>query len=210
MATRHSRVFWERLQDEPARAFQAFALYRDMGLSRSLRKAAQLFYEQDSAGQGRQKDGEGTAAKRRFEGWSSRWTWVARAESFDAAEARQRSLLFAERRIAAQEQQYVAARVALNVVLRKCADWQSPDGILAMPDSIVPSLLREATRTMQLALGEPTRIETEGSARHDPDMPTRDVVGLLSVEDQEELMLLAEKMDELEQAEGSDEDTPSR
>lgn len=58
---------YERQYGESAKAFEAFTVYRDMGLSRSLREVAQ-------------KLGKNKAL---IERWSSQWNWVERAQSYD-------------------------------------------------------------------------------------------------------------------------------
>jgi hypothetical protein len=61
---------WDRLTGESSKAFANFCLYRDMGVSRSLRKAA--------------VDGRCTAKLRQLERWSTRHKWVERAADYDA------------------------------------------------------------------------------------------------------------------------------
>jgi hypothetical protein len=64
-----SRAF-ERLEEESSKAYRAFAVFRDLGPDRSLRRAAQLVY--------------GSAASvRQLSRWSARFDWVARAMAFD-------------------------------------------------------------------------------------------------------------------------------
>lgn len=63
---------WERQEGESARAFEAFAKYRDMGASRNLRAVGQ------EVGKSR-----GTIEK-----WSSLWKWVDRSAAWDAEQDR--------------------------------------------------------------------------------------------------------------------------
>lgn len=58
---------WERQKGESAPAFQAFAIYRDMGAERSLAKVAQKLGK----------------SKALMERWSRRWQWGVRAEAWD-------------------------------------------------------------------------------------------------------------------------------
>lgn len=64
---------WERQPEETAKAFEAFAIYRDMGNDRSIAKVAE-------------KLGKSEALLHR---WSSRYEWVKRAAAWDDEVARQ-------------------------------------------------------------------------------------------------------------------------
>lgn len=63
---------WERQPKESAPAFEAFAMYRDMGVNRSIRKAAQNLNKAVT-----------TLAE-----WSSKHEWVKRAAAWDAEQDR--------------------------------------------------------------------------------------------------------------------------
>jgi hypothetical protein len=58
---------WVRQRYESAKAFEAFSIYRDMGVSRSLHNVAQVLSKSD------------TIMKR----WSVQWRWVERAAEWD-------------------------------------------------------------------------------------------------------------------------------
>lgn len=63
---------WERQPGESAKAFEAFAEYRDMGVSRSIRKAAQNLNKATT-----------TLAE-----WSTKYDWVKRCAAWDAEQDR--------------------------------------------------------------------------------------------------------------------------
>lgn len=63
---------WERQPGETAKAFEAFALYRDMGATRSVRNVAQVLHK-SSTQIGR---------------WSSAFNWPERATAWDAEQDR--------------------------------------------------------------------------------------------------------------------------
>lgn len=63
---------WERQPGETARAFEAFATYRDMGTERSLRKTGQALNKNLT-----------TIAE-----WSSKYEWVKRVAAWDAEQDR--------------------------------------------------------------------------------------------------------------------------
>jgi hypothetical protein len=182
-------AYWERLEDEPPMAYAAFCEYRDEGITRSLRRAAQNFYAQHGDDEGHRTDTEGTppgaAALRRFKEWSRTWMWRARVEAFDDEEARKRSAEFAKRRLEIREQMYTTGKIQLNAAMLKSNEMQND--FSAIPDRLVPSLTREAIRTLNLALGEPT--EHVATSRR-PGLPTAEekaILDELTLEEKEEL-----------------------
>lgn len=62
---------WDRLPDETALAFGAFALYREMGPERTTAKI-------------RQRLGKTEGYQRQLEFWSSKYGWVSRCVDYDA------------------------------------------------------------------------------------------------------------------------------
>lgn len=76
-----TRYPWEQLQRESPKAYSAFVMYRDLGIRRTLRKVAALYYEvtEESVGAG----GENSNKVRNIEIWSSKFSWVQRAEKWD-------------------------------------------------------------------------------------------------------------------------------
>jgi len=77
---------------ESSKAFAAFATYRDMGLSRSILKACRSYHEDTPDG------ATVETLKAHFGKWSSRWSWVARAEAYDLfLDERRRSRIEARR-----------------------------------------------------------------------------------------------------------------
>ena len=70
---------WDRQTGETNRAYAAFLLYRDMGPLRSLRKAADRFYNIKSE-----------SKQHQFLRWSTANNWVARCEAWDMEEERDR------------------------------------------------------------------------------------------------------------------------
>ncbi len=62
---------WTRSDDETAKAYAAFCLYRDLGTERSLEKV-------------RQKVGKRSGYIRQLERWSSRYAWPRRSKGYDA------------------------------------------------------------------------------------------------------------------------------
>ncbi len=62
---------WTRSDDETAKSYAAFCLYRDLGSARSLEKA-------------RQRLGKSSGYIRQLETWSSRYAWLRRSKGYDA------------------------------------------------------------------------------------------------------------------------------
>ena len=72
MAKTNTPDAWERQQGESTRAYEAFALYRDMGADRSLRKVVQSLNKNLT-----------TIAE-----WSTKYEWVKRVAEWDAEQDR--------------------------------------------------------------------------------------------------------------------------
>jgi hypothetical protein len=135
------RDLWERVTGESAKAYVHFALYRDMGSERSLRKVAE--------------GGEGTAKIRQLEKWSVRWRWVERAQAYDDEMDRQ---LRAKKEKARKEMAERHAKMALigqGTVLERFRQIK--------PEELTPSQAVQwfdtLTKIERLALGEPTEIQ---------------------------------------------------
>jgi len=188
--------FWERQPDEPATAYQAFTVYRDQGITRSLRKAAAAFYAQrepDADGDQRESAGSpesGTSGQvARFKAWSREHLWQARVEAFDAEEARKRSLKRQQERIEMHEQHLKLVRLGLNVSAQTL--WACMRGESYFPPSQIPSLVNSITSLHRLTLGEATAIEaTRGSG--DPEQQVGDW-SRLSEEELDVLLRLFDK-----------------
>jgi hypothetical protein len=96
---------WEMQEGETSTQFAAFALYRDMGLARSLRLAARLANEKDG------RTGDARGRNRRFEIWSTEWNWVQRAAAWDAELDRIDRLQIIERRKRANRRRVMMGRL---------------------------------------------------------------------------------------------------
>ena len=77
-------MYWERQRGESAKAFHAFAHYRDLGATRSLDAAyGQHVQECDRQGTGNEP-AVSKAASGVWTNWSTRYVWVERAAEWDA------------------------------------------------------------------------------------------------------------------------------
>jgi hypothetical protein len=140
-----ANLFWERRQGETSRSYQAFCVYRDQGITRSLRKAAEEFYQ-----------GATRAKVVQFETWSSQNLWVARAEAFDAELDRRRSLEREEHIREALERGRRAALLLQRIALDGLTTYQMQGG--GDPPLVLLKYLQAGLEEERLALGIPTDI----------------------------------------------------
>jgi len=147
---------WNMRPSETARAFQAFEVYRDMGLDRSLERVAS-------------GDNPVTSGLPVLRNWSAANDWVARVRAFDeaaAAKAADRAL---------EDAATVRARQAQHA---KAIQLRAMQKIAAMDPGDMS--MSEATRAWQVgaeaerkALGIPEKVEVTG----DDGGPLRIVFG---------------------------------
>ena len=102
MSTQPSKI-WEKREGETAKAFEAFTAYRDLGPSRSLSKAAEVYYGRSGASLGH------------LERWSSEHEWVRRSAAYDAHLDQQRLEVIEQTR---KDAQRVISEAALQVALK--------------------------------------------------------------------------------------------
>lgn len=93
MATKPARLPWERQKGESGKAFEAFVVYRDMGPTRSLMKAAQKLDKNRTT----------------IGDWSAKWSWVERVDAWDDEQDRIRRLELAQARVEAVERHWKSA-----------------------------------------------------------------------------------------------------
>jgi hypothetical protein len=86
----------ERREDESARAYRAFCIYRDLGASRSLDRAWQSYSSSDQRRSARRPGCWGA--------WCQKYEWVERAEAHDDAIDEERRSAGAERRRQLQDE----------------------------------------------------------------------------------------------------------
>lgn len=140
---------WERQPRESPAAWAAFRTYRDLGAERSLDKAYQVRT-------GRQ--GSAKRAPGRWDAWSRRWGWVARAAAFDAHVDR---LVQAqrERELAGEEAGWQARRRA-----QREREWHLAEQLAARAEEMLAFPL-ERTRSSDGTIVEPARWRLVDAAR---------------------------------------------
>lgn len=184
--------FWERQPDESDTAYNAFCVYRDMGITRSLRKAAAAFYadRQDSQEATSEPPESGTDSQlTRFKRWSRKWMWAARAEAHDAEEDHERRLELKERRIKAAETNWRVAQLALVRVAQRLQQMGLDE---ELPLKQLPSMTRAALELQRAALGEPGLVVDVRSQPRPPEEDRDDAwIDALTLTEREELVRLA-------------------
>lgn len=160
---------WERLPEETPKAWRAFCVFRDLGPTRTLARAAQAL-------------GLRPASVRRLEEWSSRYRWVERALAYDEWLDAQRR---AEREAAVREMARRHAELAALLLERVRARVEA-----LRPEELTPAevarWLEVAARLERLSRGEP-----ETAARQEHEVAPRgltwgELVALLREEATEE------------------------
>lgn len=109
---------WERRPGESAAAWEAFACYRDLGLSRSVSKVAGTLHK----------------ARTLIERWSTAHQWVLRAEAWDREQDR---LWRGERQQAAREVARRHARLASAAQAKLVAQLQQLDPSRLSPADVI-------------------------------------------------------------------------
>lgn len=185
---------WERQPGETGPAWQAFQTYRDLGLTRSLTKAAQRLNK----------------SRVLLGRWSVRWSWVSRAQAWDEEQDRilRDELLDASRKAARQHLAVASAMLtaASQAVVRFAQDSAS------LTPSETARFVETATRLHYLVVGEPTeRLAVQGGG---PDAPPVEVATLSDEERRSRMVALLRELrarvddHDDDQVDGADPDPP--
>lgn len=138
-------AFWERQEDETNRAYQAFCVYRDLGPTRSLKKAAKAFY-------GTETDPK-LSQINTVKAWSSRFMWVSRAEAFDAERDRVDRIELEEHRRAMNERHRRLATFMQGKAFERLNSLKQGE----LPPSQIANVVNVAANLERLATGESTQ-----------------------------------------------------
>lgn len=134
---------WERLPGESSQAFEAFTIYRDMGIDRSLAKVAS----------------ELGKSKALIERWSARDAWVRRVELWEVEQDRaHRQFLIAHRRDTDRRQLQIA-----NAMQRKLVERLASLDTDRMGPRDLGYWLEVTSDVQRKALGQGDRIELTGA-----------------------------------------------
>jgi len=135
---------WDRQPGESSRAYAHFCLYRDMGVSRSLRTLEKV-------------DGC-TSGYRQLGRWSSRWRWVERCEAYDDYLEYQRRLQQEKERREMSKRHAKMGMLAQSFAVRKLekmANRIEQDEEHVSPADVA-RILDIGVKVERLARGEPT------------------------------------------------------
>lgn len=145
---------WERLPSETDKSFEAFAIYRDMGVNRSLRKLVQRLNK------------DSTNYLRVLADWSKNHNWQERVSKYDEHQAEQRALRKQKSRIQIEGnvlKDYRAMRKAIDKRL-KLLEQTDYRGDLSDFHSLL-SLMKNADDYARRSVGLPDKV-TEQKHEH--------------------------------------------
>lgn len=141
---------WERQDGETARAYEAFTEYRDMGASRSLAKVGQKLGK----------------SKAQMEKWSSKYSWVTRAEAWDF-EADRQTRVALTRDIGAMRKRHTDLASAMLIKAARALQKIPDDEIKA---SDISRMVETATKLERISRGDVGDVieERDGGEAFDP------------------------------------------
>lgn len=144
MEQRNNKKPWEQFDGESAKAFEAFAVYRDQGSARSCQAVARALHKS-------------SALVRR---WRERWYWSTRVQAWDTSIDNRVCETQAKARVEMAERHAKIAMLAQQKILEGLKQVDPADASIG-------ELLRSfevAAKIERLARGEPTeRQEVQGS-----------------------------------------------
>ncbi|MGE5528077.1 MAG: hypothetical protein ACM3X6_02915 [Patescibacteria group bacterium] len=129
---------WEQQPGESAKAFEAFARYRDMGAARSLAKVSQAL----------------SKSKVLLQRWSSAFSWVERVEAWDRHIARQEQEAQLKARLDMAARHAKAAMALMHKALQKLAKMKPEE----LEPGDVARFIDTAVKIERVACGEPADI----------------------------------------------------
>lgn len=103
---------WEQWPQEPAKSYRAFALYRDMGLDRSLRRAELIIHNADESKEPWTKIRTGSPSI--LIKWSKQWQWYRRVQAYDAWMIKEQEKRWEERTDQLREKQWEASETLME------------------------------------------------------------------------------------------------
>ncbi len=152
---------WERREQESSLNFLAFCEYRDLGVRRTVRRAAAQFYTRHQQEDDPEGGRSGVAI---FKDWAMKHAWTTRAEAYDIwLEAELRANAHQALRDM-RERHAAVAQMAVEKAADRLAIAETDE--IALGDAI--KLLKEAAAIERVARGDADRVTLEGVAGGEP------------------------------------------
>ena len=150
MAKNDEIELWERQPEESAKAWEAFVIYRDLGLQRSLRKVAEELSKSE------------TLMKR----WSKQYDWPKRAQAWDAEQDRISRAAQVEEIKKMRRRHAKIAETAMDKI-SAALERLDPEDI---SNSDIARLMSEASKLERLSRGDVGEVieERDGGAAPSP------------------------------------------
>jgi hypothetical protein len=143
---------WEQLPGESSKAYAAFCLYRDQGLSRSMEATSRVYHSHSAQLGSETATGRRRGASGQIRLWAERWNWSARARAWDQELERVKWSKQVEASAEMAERHAKEALMLQNKAVERLR--------LLRPEELGPretlSYLIEAAKLERLARGEPT------------------------------------------------------
>jgi hypothetical protein len=139
--TNETGEIYYRLKGESGQAYEAFQVYRDLGLGRSQKKAAKQLGKHP----------------RLLGGWSSKWSWMQRVQRYDADEEQQFVKGTRELR---KRQRVEDAETARRIKKAVAERLESIDPKTLTPNQLI-KWYEVGVKMERLSLGDSSEIETE-------------------------------------------------
>lgn len=144
---------WEKLPKESWKAFEAFALYRDLGVTRSIAKVAKLLGKSESL-LGR---------------WSANHRWGDRVSAYETRLARMRLDADESEVEQMRRRELAMSGLAAAIAMRRLSgDSERPDVTPLHPNQLEPGdvarFMETSVRIGRLATGQPTDVIKGGLA----------------------------------------------
>ncbi len=142
--TNQEKRAWDRLTGEPSKAYAHFCLYRDIGVSRSLRQMASV---------------PGcTSVRRQLNRWSSRWRWVERCQKYDDYTERELRVMQEKDRREMHKRHARIGMLGQSVLIKGLEELLTR--VQAGQEKLAPAelarLMDVSVKVERLARGEPT------------------------------------------------------
>jgi len=138
---------WDRQPGESSKAYAHFCLYRDMGVSRSIRQMPSV--------------SGCTSVVRQLNRWSSKWRWVERCQRYDDHAERQLRLQQEKERLEMHKRHAKIALLGQNIAVKALENLLSKvqEGQNAVAPGDITRLLDTSVKVERLARGESTDIQ---------------------------------------------------